>query len=446
MIRLWRPSRRRLLAAAALAALLLPGVALAGQIRQQGETTLIELLQEAELVICGNVESVDPAPAERGCWARVLPSCVVKGQVEQGKLLVAEDLFFPSDLSSFHPGKDVLLFLTPLPTHSRWQALRSKGIRHMVVRGGDGVREMDSGSLRGAADFLRRYQELVSPKDEKGLRGVLEFLLHSLESPIELVQEASAQAFLQMNELASLLGDEDRSAVRRVLLDRQRSRKARARILEVAARLGGFEGEISRVLREEPEMRRAALAGLASREGQEQEGVQRASLEACLEDKDPHVRAEALRLLAAAPDGKSDARAGEVALRDASPEVRARAMSILGAQGGEASRPILVQGLSDESPLVVYAAGNGLIRSRGEGAVEDLARLLRSKNPKSRILGILMLGSLPHDSARRILRDASEKNPDPEVRDLCKKVLESGPPGAGVLEQVLGTDGEASKD
>jgi len=189
-----------------------------------------------------------------------------------------------------------------------------------------------------------------------------------------------------------------------------------------------------------------ALAGLASREGQEQEGVQRASLEACLEDKDPHVRAEALRLLAAAPDGKSDARAGEVALRDASPEVRARAMSILGAHGGEASRPILVQGLSDESPLVVYAAGSGLIRSRGEGAVEDLARLLRSKNPKSRILGILMLGSLPHDSARRILKDASEKNPDPEVKDLCKKVLESGPPGAGVLEQVLGMDGETSKD
>jgi hypothetical protein len=57
-----------------------------------------------------------------------------------------------------------------------------------------------------------------------------------------------------------------------------------------------------------------------------------------------------------------------------------------------------------------------------------------------------MLGSLPHDSARRILKDASEKNPDPEVRDLCKKVIESGPPGAGVLEQVLGTDGEASKD
>jgi len=444
MIRLWRPSRRRLLAAAALAALLLPGVALAGQIRQQGETTLIELLREAELVICGNVESVDPAPAERGCWARVLPYCVVKGQVEQGKLLVAEDLFFPSDLSSFHPGKDVLLFLTPLPTHSRWQALRSKGIRHMVVRGGEGVREMDPGSLRGAADFLRRYEELVSPKDEKGLRGILEFLLHSLESPIDLVQEASAQAFLQMNELASLLRDEDRSAVRRVLLDRQRSRKARARILEVAVRLGGFEGEISRVLREEPEMRRAALAGLASKEGQE--GVQRASLEACLEDKDPHVRAEALRLLAAAPDGKSDARAGEVALRDASPEVRARAMSILGARVGEASRSILVQGLSDESPLVVYAAGSGLIRSRGEAAEEDLARLLRSKNPKSRILGILMLGSLPHDSARRILKDASEKNPDPEVKDLCKKVLESGPPGAGVLEQVLGMDGETSKD
>ena len=441
MIRLWRPERRRLLAAAVLAALLLQGVVPAGQVRRKGETTLIELLEEAELVICGKVESVDPSPAERACWALVLPSCVLKGAVEQEKLLVAEDFFFPSDLPSFHAGKDVLLFLEALPTHSRWQTFRSKGIRHRVVRGGDGVRELDPGSLMGAADFLRRYQELfVSPKDEKGLKEVLEFFLRSLESPIDLVQEASAQAFSQRSELTPLLRNEDRSALSRFLLDRQRSRKARARILEVAVRIGGFGREISTVLEEEPEMRRTALASLASKEGQEQEEVRRTSLEVCLEDKDPHVRAEALRLLAAVPDDKSDARAGELALRDASPEVRARAMSILGARGGEASRSILVQGLSDESPLVVHAAGRGLIGSRGEAAAEDLARLLRSKNPKSRILGILMLGSLPYDSARRILKDASERNPDLEVRNLCRKVLESGSPGAGVLEGVLGAD------
>ncbi len=56
MIRLWRPDRRRLLAAAVLAALLLQGVVPAGEVRRKGETTLIELLEEAELVAASACE------------------------------------------------------------------------------------------------------------------------------------------------------------------------------------------------------------------------------------------------------------------------------------------------------------------------------------------------------------------------------------------------------
>jgi len=221
-------------------------------------------------------------------------------------------------------------------------------------------------------------------------------------------------------------------------MDRRKSRTARARLLESAAGAGGFEGEISRILLEEPEMRAQALAFLAP--APDPDPVRLASLEACLGDRDPRVREKALGLLAESHGDRVDQTVGAVARQDASPEVRARAMSILGGRGGEEGRPVLVQGLEDESPLVVHAAAEALVRSSGEGAVRDVGRLLHAQNAKSRTVGILLLGSLEYESARAMLRRAAQAHADPGVRDLCKKVLEAGPPRGGTLEELLGTD------
>ncbi|MEW6441031.1 MAG: HEAT repeat domain-containing protein [bacterium] len=403
-----------------------------------GDKTLIELLDEAQIVLCVKIGAVDLLDTGRVGVADVLATCAVKGDAGQKKLLVVQELFFPSDVPAFRPGREALLFLTGLPAQSRWEPYRSKGIRYMPVGRGAGVKEMEPAGLKRAVEFLGRYTELRLSSDPRGVKKYLDFLVQSLDSPDALLQEAAVAALGRLEALPSEIASADRSRLQAFLLDPDRSLSARSRLLGVLVELGGFESAISALLRNEPGMRPSILALLLARRGAVT--VEPGSVMACLEDDRPQVREQALILAGEAAGDEAASALRQAALKDPSPEVRARAMSILGrGHSADQARSILIQGFSDESPYVVGAAARALVRREGADATRDLARLLYSPDPKSRTVGILMLAAQNEDEARRILRQASETLPDPEARELCGRVLKEGALQPDALDQVLGS-------
>jgi len=88
----------------------------------------------------------------------------------------------------------------------------------------------------------------------------------------------------------------------------------------------------------------------------------------------------------------------------------------------------------------VYAASDALRQLGGEGSALALGDLLRSESDKSRFIGILMLGSMDEESAREILRNASESHSDPETRDLCGRALAGEGLDADSFRKVLGLE------
>jgi HEAT repeat protein len=280
--------------------------------------------------------------------------------------------------------------------------------------------------------------ELAAYRTEDEKRKYLAFLLEGLGSPVDLVQEASVAALVRLDNIDTLLGKGDEELLERFIRDKSKSRRARIRMIRALSTRQGFEETIAQVLQEEPEMRLSALEALDSVGATNKVGAR--ALEICLKDSDPEVRLEALRFVSVEPPPVVNALVGEMAVGDASQEVRARAMTAVSRQGGEEVREILYQGLRDESPLVVYAAADGMRRLGGETAARDLGELLQAKDPRHRFIGIIMLGTMEEEEARDILKDASERHADTQTREWSRKILDGDRLDARSVHQVLGLE------
>jgi HEAT repeat protein len=413
-----------------------PARLFAGSGEERGN--ILELLRSSVLVVQGQVEDVVPHGPDRICTAQIRIEKLLKGDLQQKKLRVAQELLFPSDQPSYREGNHVLLFLVDLPEYSRWNDVRSKGVAYMAAGGGEGVKEMDPKAVEETSDFLEGHQELAAYRAEDEKRKYLAFLLEGLGSPVDLVQEASVAALLRLDHLDTLLGKDDDELLERFIRDKSRSRRARIRLIRALSTRQGFEETVAQVLREEPEMRLPALEALGSSGATKKIGA--GALETCLKDPDSQVRLEALRFASGEPPPAVSALVGEMAIRDPSPEVRARAMTVVIRRTGEEGKEILYQGLRDESPLVVYAAADGMRSLGGENAARDLGELLQAEDPRHRFIGIIMLGSMEGEEARDILKDASEHHKDMQTREWSKRVLYGDRLDPRSMHQVLGVE------
>jgi HEAT repeat protein len=436
-MRRWHPSGgERLTLALAILTLLVPSVLFSGSVKEH--ENILELLRSSSLVVQGQVEDVVPPGPDRICTAQIRIEKLLKGDVRQKKLRVAQELLFPSDQPSYRKGKHVLLFLVDLPEYSRWNDVRSKGIAYMAAGGGEGVKEMDPKAVQETSDFLEGQQKLAAYRTEDEKRKYLTFLLEGLGSPVDLVQEASVAALLRLDNLDMLLGKDEDELLERFIRDKSKSRRARVRLIRALSTRQGFEETIAQVLQEEPEMRLSVLGALDSVGTTNKVGVR--ALETCLKDSDPEVRLEALRFVSREPPPAVNALVGAMAVGDASQEVRARAMTEVSRRGGQEGREILCQGLRDESPLVVYNAADGIRKLGGENAARDLGELLQAEDPRHRFIGILMLGTMEEEEARDILKDASEHHTDMQTREWSRRVLDQGPVDPRSMRQVLGVE------
>ena len=435
MTRRRRPSPEgRLSLALAIFTLLVPAALFAE--RAQDERTILELLRSCDLAVQGKVEEVVPPGPDRVSTARIRIKEVFKGETEEKKLRVAQELLFPSDQPSFHEGKSVLLFLDDLPAYSRWKDYRSKGVAHTAAGNGQGIKELDPKAAGQASAFLTRYQELASfhTRDEK--KEYLAFLLQGLGSRVDLVQEASVEALVRLNDLRLLIGKDEKETLGRFLQDKTRSRAARRRLIHTLLAWEGFEESVAKVLADEPEMRLSILRDLDALGAGKR--LDHRVLESCLRDPDARVRTEALGFLSEAEDPAVNALVGEMAGGDASVEVRARAVAAASRQGGEAGREILSLALEDPSPLVVYTAADEIRRLGGEASARELGSLLQAEDPRVRFIGILMLGSMEEAEARAILEDTSERHTDEQTRDWSRKILQGDRLDARSIHQALG--------
>lgn len=436
MTRPWQTERRRAALSTLILFWLLPAAVLAGGLRES--KTLIELYESSDLVVRGTIDNLVSPQGSSTVVAEVQVHDRVKGDGSEAWLRLAQELFFPSDKPSLREGAEAILFLMELPADSQWNELRSGGVAYLTADHEAGVREMDLESLASTASFLRRYAELSDLEGESKRRKTLDLLLGGLGCPLFDLQEASAAALIGLESLASDLEPEDRVALRRFVLDPGASTRARGRLLTRLSFLDDYEELLARIIVDDPAMRPGALEAMKSAKGAS--GIPKECLEACLGDADERVRLEALAVLSGSPRIPLDRKEllEAAALEDASAEVRAMAMNLAGTRGGEAFRDILSVGLEDESVHVVYSAADNLRLLGGERSVKDLGGLLASENPKTRFIGILMLGSMDDDLARHILEEASRDHSDAGARELCTKALDSGGLDADSFGKLLG--------
>ncbi len=414
---------RRVPLALAILGLLAPAPAF-GQ-GAKHEETVLGLLASCYLAVQGRVEEVVPPGPERICTAEIRVRETLKGRTQETKVWVAQELFLPSDQPSYHKGRDVILFLVPLPAYSRWDGYRSRGVAYTAAGGRLGVREFDSkAAARKAAAFLARYEELASFRTQEEKKEYLESMLEGLESRVDFVQEVAVEALVRLNDLRLLIGEKEKARLDRFIRDRAGSRTARGRLIHSLLVWQGFEPSVAAVLAEEPEMRLAVLQDVAAfgAAGRLGPGV----LEACLKDPDPRVRSEAIGLVPEVADPALTAQVAEIAAGDPSAAVRVRALNAAGRLGGERGREILSQALGDSNPAIVYTAADELRRLGGEGSARKLGGLLQAADPRIRLIGILMLGSMDEAEARTLLQNASERHLDKKTRDWCRKVLDGG--------------------
>ncbi len=415
---------------------LVPSVRSAERAEEGG--TILGLLRSSDLAVRGKVEKVIPPGRDRICTASIQVKEILKGETQARDLWVAEELLFPSDQPSYREGRHVLLFLVDLPSYSRWKDYRARGIAHTAVGRKQGVKELDPKAAAESAAFLTTYQELASYRNKDEKKKYLGFLLLGLESRVELVQDASVEALVRLNDLRILIGKDETKTLDRFILDRTKSRTARRRLIRTLLAWEGFEESIAVVLDGEPEMRLSILqdleaSGASSRFGH---GV----LEACLKDPDARVRTRALALAAQASDPEVTVLLTEMATEDTSEEVRARAVAVASRQAGEEGREILLRGLEDPSPLVVYTAADEMRRIGGETSARQLGSLLQADDPKVRFIGILMLGTMEEEEARAILEDTSNRHPDEPTREWAGKILSGGGLDAKSVHKALGLD------
>jgi len=436
MTRPWRIEPRRAALSIAIIFWLLPAAVLAGGLREP--KTLIELYESSDLVVRGTIDTVVLPQGSRAVVADVQVHDRIKGDDSEAWLRVARELFFPSDEPVLREGTDAILFLNVLPVDSRWNELRIDGVAYVTADQEAGVSVMGLEPLAQTASFLRRYAELSNLGGESRRRQRLDLLLRGLGSPLFDVQEASSAALTGLESLASSLEPEDRTALRRFVSDHGASTRARGRLLHRLSFLDDYEALLAQIIVDDPAMRPAALDAIQSRKGVS--GIPKVCLDACLADADERVRLGALTILSGSPRIPLDRKEllETAALEDASSEVRAMAMTLAGTHGGEPFRDILGRGLADESAHVVYSAADNLRRLGGEGSVKDLSGLLASENPKTRFIGILMLGSMDDDLARHILEEASKGHSDAGARELCTKALASGGLDADSFGKLLG--------
>ena len=417
----------------AILTLVVPATLFSGNVDER--ETILDLLRSSLLVVQGQVEDVVPPGPDRVSTAQIRIQRLLKGETQGKKLRVAQELLFPSDQPSYREGKHVLLFLVHLPEYSRWNNYRSKGITYMAAGGREGVKAMDAKAVEETSRFLEDHQELVAYRNEEEKRKYIAFLLEALDSRVDLVQEASVGALVRLDNVDALLGKSEEELLEGFVRDKGKSRKARIRLIRALASRQGFQESIEQVLREEPDMRLAALEALDSAGATKKTGTK--ALEICLKDSDPEVRLKALGFVPFEPLPALSALVGEMAVGDASQEVRARAMTAVSGQQG---REILYQGLRDRSPLVVYAAADGIRRLGGENAARDLGGLLQAEDPRIRFIGILMLGTMEEEEARDILKDASERHADTQTREWSRKILDRGGLDARSIHQVQGAE------
>jgi len=402
------------------------------------EKTLIDLLVSSDLVVRAKIHRVESAPFEQIRSAVLEIRETVKGEATEKNLPVAEEKLFPSDTFLLQKGREALLFLRPVPGISRWADHRSRGLRFVLIRAGPPVATMGQEEVRQAAGFLEAYMLRSAPRDEAGRRALFEFLLASLNSRVEAVQEAAASAFPELAGADFTIRQKDWESIRRFINNREQSLAARVRMVEKVSRTRLFETIAPEVIRNHPDLRLAVLDAVRSSRGAVD--VPQEALLVSLQDPDPKVRQETLQVLSLSRSPGYAPIIGETSLNDPDPQTRAKAMAILAGRNPEESWDVLSRGLEDENPHVVYLAAGAIRDVADDRSAPELSRLLDSESPRARFIGVLMLGTLKDDSARRILEVSSKSHEDAATRELCTRILETDVLSDQDVRRFLGTE------
>jgi len=372
------------------------------------------LVSGASLVATGTITEVTESAADGFVTYDIVLEQVLGGTPAVTRVVVVQDMIFPSDRAFFAHGDTRLFALEPLPSSSRYAGL-SHGLRLYRVRDG---RHGARGTA--AAPAVRYY--LLAGRDEPRQRDRerLTALVAALRG--REVGDDAVRALAVDATPAREFSGADVAAIAGALGDRDIPTDRRRALLDVVAakRLDQFASEV-RALLDEPDVAPFARRALAVFG----ETPRVDDLRADLLRADAASRRAALDAVDALPRTERIALLGEVASADGDLALRAAAVDALVRTGREAV-PALAALLDDGDQRIAYTAARGLAATGGPDSIEVLTSALSGPNHGAQVAAVFALREMGSPEALRILREKRTAEHDPRLEKVLDLALGVG--------------------
>jgi HEAT repeats len=388
-----------------------------GAVATTGVRPLGQLAAEATAIVLATVSRSETYDEGRLRLHRLRVERVIRGRLEEPEPGIVDILGDPSRPPLVGEGERAVFLLRPQPPLSYLDQQLPAAPRFATVAARDGILPVGSEAEVDAIErALAQCAAIASIEDDaagRAARRKLAFFELGTTSP-RLAADAVVELGL-LTDLAPVTPDEI-TAIGRTLRDPRVDARTRIGLMELLANRGLREAlpALAGAEAESP----AVLDALLAAKTKLGAPPTRADLRPYLDEKDPALRAVAVRALARLDDPDALADVGRAATSDADVSVRTAAVDALGKTKKPAAVPILRQTFGAPEPAVRQASARALADfgdPAADNALVDLA--LKGENTDVQTYAaIVLVVSRGRDSEP--VRRLEQSNPSPAVRDL----------------------------
>lgn len=410
----------RLPAAAALLAAVFLAVAPADA-AEPVAPRLRSLLGAARLVAAGQVTASTPYDDDRVAVVAFAAEKVLKQSAPgpaPAQLGIVE-LHEGPTRSPLTAGMRGIAFLRPAARTTYLAKTLPQGTYHeLVPEYGAFVAASSPAELEREVDILSRLLlaargEVMTPAQTRRLT----FDLLRAESPV-LVEDATPG--LAGLDGATELSAEELETIRKTLGRSDLNERIRVGLIEAVGAAGLRQAiPVLQAIESPPPLAEAAWKALA----QLGAPVPEERLEARIADRDPSVRAAAVREKLRRDGAAAVSQVAPVAIQDPDPTVRRAAVDALGQLGTPEALPPLERVFADSSGDLLQASARAILGIGGRPAIDAFGRLAYVGTPTSQRYAIVLLMTIDDPHKTEVLDRIKENPPDEQIRELLEHGL-----------------------
>jgi len=381
------------------------------------------LLKSARLVVSGQVTGVMSYDDDRVAVVEFSAEQVLKGSLpSQPPVRIAlVELHEGPTRPTLAMGAHGIAFLQPAARMSYLAKILPAGTYYELLA--------DFGSFVSAASPAEAEQQtavvarLVAAARGEGLdaRAARQLTFDLLGSPSPLLVEDGAAGLTDLDSRREL-SPEETATLRTALLRANLPDRVRLALIRAVA-----QGKIAQAVPTLQSITAPPTIAEAAWQALDQLGAppSEKSLEARLADRDPSVRAAAVRELLRRDGAAAVSQVAPVAIQDPDPSVRTSAVEALGALGKPEALPPLERVFTDSSGELQQATARAILAVGGQPAIDTLGRLAFSGPILSQRYAVLVLMTIedPDPHKDEVLKRIGATHPDEDIRDLVTNGL-----------------------